>query len=557
MHTDYLSPAIRHLRDQQVRFAPCEKQIQQADSAEKLLAELDPKRTYTCQYVCHRVTNNGYESDPDLKFTGTEACHDLRLFVEDLSDAARVPASAAGERVLTVEELARQFRVSTKTVARWRQRGLVSRRFLFDGTKRLGFLQSSVDRFVALNEERIGRAAQFSQLTDEQRKQIIERALCLAQVGGSPARVIEQTVQETGRSAETVRYTLKHFDLAHPDRAIFPRNHGLSLTAARGEIYQQHCRGDSVQTLAQRFCRAPSRIYRIINEMRAARVMQLPLDYMGAAQFVHLGSKKKEAEILGPLPEGDLPTKKLRLPSGLPPYLASLYEVSLLTREQEAHLFRKMNYLKYKASILRAQLDLDRPKSRLMDRIEKLYDESVATTNQIIRANLRLVVSIAKRYMRPERDFFELVSDGNMSLIRAAEKFDVSRGNKFSTYASWALMKNFARTIPDALRQQDRFSTSHSEMFSTIADARGDYYEQESVQIQRESQVKRILDQLDERERQLVTSRFGLTRGQEPLTLKQVGSLMGVSKERVRQIQVRAMGKLREAAEEARIEYTA
>jgi len=157
MHTDYLSPTIRQLRDQQVQFAPYEKQIQQADSAEKLLNELDPKRTYTCEYVCHRVTNNGYESDPDLKFTGKEARHDLRLFVEDLSNAARVPASAVGERVLTVDELARQFRVSARTVSRWRQRGLVSRRFLFDGRTRVGFLESSVKRFVAQNEERVHR----------------------------------------------------------------------------------------------------------------------------------------------------------------------------------------------------------------------------------------------------------------------------------------------------------------------------------------------------------------------------------------------------------------
>ncbi len=555
MHADYLSPAIRQLRDQQVRFAPYEKQIQQAASAEKLLNELDPKRTYTCKYVCHRVTNNGYESDSDLKFTGKEARHDLRLFVEDLSDAARVPASAAGERVLTVDELARQFCVSTKTVSRWRQEGLVSRRFLFDGRKRVGFLQSSVDRFVALNEERIRRGVRFSRLTDEQRKRIVERARCLAKAGGSPAMVTKRTAQEAGRSMETIRYTLKHFDLEHPDMAIFPHDHGLPKTEAKWEIYQQYCRGDSVQALARQFHRATSRIYRIINEMRAERVMELPLDYIGNEPFARLRSKKK-AEILGPLPESDLPTKMPRLRSGLPPYLASLYEVPLLTREQEAHLFRKMNYLKYKASTLRMHLDLSRPKSRLMNQIEKLYDESVATKNQIIRANLRLVVSIAKRYVGPAGDFFELVSDGNMSLIRAAEKFDVSRGNKFSTYASWALMKNFARTFHDVTRHRDRFCTSHSEMFSTIADARTDYYEQESAQIQRESQVKRILDQLDERERQLVNSRFGLTRGQEPLTLKQVGSTMGVSKERVRQIQVRAMTKLREAAEEARIEYT-
>ena len=222
----------------------------------------------------------------------------------------------------------------------------------------------------------------------------------------------------------------------------------------------------------------------------------------------------------------------------------------LLTREQEIHLFRKMNYLKYKAGVLRAELDLNRPKSRLIDRIEKLYDESVSTKNQIIRANLRLVVSIAKRYVGPTGDFFELTSDGNISLFRAVEKFDFSRGNKFSTYASWAIMKNFARTIPNELRYRGRFCTSQSEIFDSVEDVRADYYEQESAQLRRESLVKGMLTRLDERERQIVTSRFGLTRGQEPLTLTQVGAVMGVTKERVRQIQCRAMSKLRMAAEE-------
>jgi len=179
-----------------------------------------------------------------------------------------------------------------------------------------------------------------------------------------------------------------------------------------------------------------------------------------------------------------------------------------------------------------------------MDRIEKLYDESVTTKNQIIRANLRLVVSIAKRHVGAAGDFFELVSDGNMSLIRAVEKFDFARGFRFSTYASWAIMKNVARTLPAVLRQRSRFSTSRSEMLGAVEDARADQYEQESAQIQRESHVGAILKRLEERERQIVTSRFGLTRGQEPQTLKQVGAAMGVTKERIRQLQARAIGKL-------------
>ena len=118
------------------------------------------------------------------------------------------------------------------------------------------------------------------------------------------------------------------------------------------------------------------------------------------------------------------------------------------------------------------------------------------------------MVSIAKRYVDPTQDFFELVSDGNVSLLKAVNKFDFSRGNKFSTYATWAIMKNFARTLHDAARHRDRFCTNDSEMFNYTEDPRADQYEQESAQIRRESQVKSILERLDERERQIVTSAF-------------------------------------------------
>jgi RNA polymerase primary sigma factor/RNA polymerase sigma factor len=555
MHTDYLNPAMRQLRDQQVRFAPREKKIEQVNSAERLLAELEPEKHYTYEYLCYRVTNFHPESYPSLKLTGREARHDLRLFVEDLSDAANVVATAAGERVLTVDELAREFKVSTKTISRWRHQGLVSRRFVFDGRKRVGFLQSSVDQFVACNEDRVRRGSQFSQLSDEERRQMIERARRLAQAGGCPAEVTRRIAERSGRSVETVRYTLKQFDQEHPEMAIFPDNHGPLRQETKWKIYQQYRRGEAVDALAKRFCRTKTSIYRIINEMRAARILELPLDYIGNEQFEEIRAEKCDAEVLGPLPEAEIPLKKTRLPAGLPPYLASLYEVPLLTRDQEVHLFRKMNYLKYKATKFRERLDLARPKSGPMDQIEKLYEEAVATKNQIIRANLRLVVSIAKRHVGPAENFFELVSDGNMSLIRAVEKFDYSRGNKFSTYASWAIMKNFARTIPDENRHRDRYRTSHSEMFTATEDVRSDQYEQESAQVQRETQVERILDRLDEREQQIIISRFGLNRGREPLTLKQVGAAMGVTKERIRQIEARALSKLRRAAEEDRIEF--
>jgi len=219
-------------------------------------------------------------------------------------------------------------------------------------------------------------------------------------------------------------------------------------------------------------------------------------------------------------------------------------------------LFRKYNYLKYRAAKLRNSLVPTRATTKKMDEIESLYKEAAATKNAIVRANLRLVVSIAKRHVAQQDNLFELISDGNMSLIRAVEKFDYARGNKFSTYASWAIMKNFARTIPQEYKIQDRFRTSFDEIFAATEERRGDQYEAESAQAQRERQIGRILKRLDEREQKIIISRFGLDHDQEPQTLKQVGEQLGVTKERIRQIEARALNKLRIAAQEAKIDLT-
>ncbi|KKK99698.1 hypothetical protein LCGC14_2630130, partial [marine sediment metagenome] len=258
----------------------------------------------------------------------------------------------------------------------------------------------------------------------------------------------------------------------HADLAIFPDTHGPLRSETKKTVYRLYHQGESVESLARRFCRTKASIYRIISEMRAHEMLELPLDYMPNELFAHVRSQKREKTVTGPMPSNDQSARKARLPSGLPPYLASLYDVPLLTREQEAHLFRKMNYLKYKATQLREKLDPTRPKSSLMDQIERVYDEAVATKNRIVRANLRLVVSIAKRHVGAPEDFFELVSDGNMSLIRAVEKFDFSRGNKFSTYSSWAIMKNYAKSIPEESYQLENFVTGTQELMEGTGQAR-------------------------------------------------------------------------------------
>jgi RNA polymerase sigma factor (sigma-70 family) len=550
MQRDYQSPALHELRDQQIRFAPRAKKLQQVEAAERLIAEVDPDKTYPYEYVCFRVTGYRPTETAPSKISGEDLRHDLRLFVEDLSDSADMAADNIGEQVLTVEELAKQFNVSTKTISRWRELGLVSRRLVFDGRKRVGFLRSSVDRFVKHNQERVARGARFSQLTDEQRQDIIDRARRLASAGGGQSEISRRLAKRAGRSVETIRATIRQFDKQHPELAIFPDLNGPLTEVQKKRIYQAFRRGASVEKLTKQFGRTKTTIYRVINEVRAARIVELPLDFIPNPRFARKGADKS---ILGPMPESETPTKKARRPSGLPPYLASLYEMPLLTREQEAHLFRKYNYLKYKATKLRGQLDPAQPRSSLMDEIEQLHQQIVATKNEIARANLRLVVSIAKRHVTPDQNFFELVSDGNMSLLRAIEKFDFARGNKFSTYASWAIMKNFARTIPGEFKHRDRFRTSQDELFASTQEHRGNPLAEEGAQHQREAQIERILRRLDEREQKIISSRFGLDHAQEPQTLKEVGASLGVTKERIRQIEARALSKLRQAAQEEKI----
>ena len=408
---------------------------------------------------------------------------------------------------MTVDQVSKMFNVSTKTISRWRRQGLVSRRFVFNGRKRVGFLRSSVDRFVSRNAERVRRGERFSQLTDSDRDAIVERARRLARAGGCPSEVTRRVADRMGRSVETIRYTLKHFDSQHPELAVFPHHAGPLSGDAKQKIYQQYRRGTSVDALAKRHCRTKTSIYRVISEMRAERILELPLDYMPNDEFALPNAAKK---ILVDMPQPEAASRKPRVPSGLPPYLSALYENPLLNREQEQHLFRKFNFLKYSASKLREGLDPGLARSNVMDEIERYYDRAVAVKNQIVQSNLRLVVSIAKRHVGGSEEFFELVSDGNMSLIRAVEKFDYARGNKFSTYASWAIMKNFARTIPDEFKQRDRFRTSYDEMFASTEEFRTDQYEQESEQQLREFQIGKILSRLDDREQKIIISRFGL-----------------------------------------------
>jgi len=546
---------MKQLKDQQARYAPRERRLEQLERAEQLLGEIDQTKVYPYEYLCFRITGYRPEGWSALTLEGDEVQRDLQLFVEDLSATIRLPIEQAAEPVLTVGAVSRKFNVSTRTVNRWRRRGLVARRFVIDGRAQVGFLESSLERFVAENRGQVERSSKFRQMTDAEKDEIIRRARRMAQFRSGEVGLTEvarRIAKKMARSTEAVRLTLKSYDQENPDRAIFGRRNTALDDEAKAQIYFRHRMGVSADNLAAQYRRTRSSIYRIINEVRAKRMLETKLEYIGNESF---DDRSAIAEILAPMPapaDGKAP-RRPKAPKGLPPYLASLYEVPLLDRAQEAHLFRQMNYLKHAACKLREKVDPAKVKTSDLDKIDELQEQALAVKNQIIRANLRLVVSIAKRHVGPMNNFFELVSDGNMSLIRAVEKFDYARGNKFSTYASWAIMKNFARTIPEENYRRDRFVTGHEEMFEAAADNRIDEHEYESALKRMREAIRGMLSHLDDREKMIITSRFGLG-GAAELTLEQLGRELGITKERVRQIESRGVDKLRKIAAEQKLD---
>jgi len=228
--------------------------------------------------------------------------------------------------------------------------------------------------------------------------------------------------------------------------------------------------------------------------------------------------------------------------------------VPLLTKDEEVYYFRKMNFLLHQAAQLQKKIDVTQPKTKEMDAIERLIGQASEVKNFLIRSNLRLVVSIAKKHMKPNANFFEMVSDGNISLIRAIEKFDFTRGFKFSTYASWAIMKNFARSIPAEYTQLDRFRTGNEEVFDQASDPRSERLNEEFINRRQHEALMELLSQLESRERDILVLRYGLKDGAPPQTLEQVGTRLGVTKERIRQLESRALQKLRKIAEEEHLD---
>lgn len=227
----------------------------------------------------------------------------------------------------------------------------------------------------------------------------------------------------------------------------------------------------------------------------------------------------------------------------------------LLTGAQERVLFLQYNYARFRVSEMQKRLEGALPDVATAreilrwNRIAKRYREQIAETN------LALVLAMAKRTRMSEVDFADLISEGNMALMRSVDKFDCGRGFKFSTYACRAIIKAFSRQGMKLSKYRQRFPSEFDPQFekSNHLETLRATDEKDSAAEVRHVVMSNACD-LTEIERTVILHRFGLDpeRERASLTLDQVGQMIGVTKERVRQIQNKALEKIRLALEELR-----
>jgi RNA polymerase primary sigma factor len=553
--TGFKHPALKELTDQQVRYAPPAKRREQVAKAEMLIDEIDPAKSYPYQYVCYRVTDFRSDAYPELLLSGADLKRDLALFVIRVERSIPpLPVEQAVEEMLTLEDVSKRFNVSTKTVCRWRLRGLIARRIKVAGRSHLGFPKSAVETFLNRNKDRVEKGGKFCHLTDAEKDTIIASARERATAGDSLSEASRKIATGIGRSPEAVRYTIKNYDRSHPEAAVYPQNLAGPLTADQKDAaFAAYQEGTSVDAITKQLSRSRSSLYRVVNEGRADRMLAEPVDYMYNAEFDEPG---KESEIVGPMPDEAefwAKAREMHAPKDVDAGMAYLYSRPLLTREQEAHLFRKMNFLKHKLHQVRSKVNRANPRMQDLREIERLGSEAKHVRDVLIECNQRLVHSLATKHLSPGQSLDELKSDANLSIMRAVEKFDYSRGNKFSTYATWAVMKNFARSIPDDHTRRGRFTTGHEDIFESKPDGRTDEMEVVATADAAKSRVSHLLQYLDPRTREVIRMRTGLD-GSAAMTLEQIGQHFGITKERVRQINVRGMKQLRERAVAEQVE---
>jgi RNA polymerase sigma factor (sigma-70 family) len=221
-----------------------------------------------------------------------------------------------------------------------------------------------------------------------------------------------------------------------------------------------------------------------------------------------------------------------------------------LSSREESQLFLRYNYARYRLAGLTAEqlrrATLGRAKEMVL-----WYERAMKARADLVRANLALVLAMAKRTRIPNVDFGEIVSEGNMALLRAVEKFDAGRGFKFSTYGCRAILKSFNRLATKTGQYHQRFPAEYDpDMEKSDYDVkRHEFQQAATVETVRDVLLMNRAD-LTDVERTVVMERFAINADQRRKTLAEVGKMVGLTNERVRQIQGCALGKMRKALTE-------
>jgi RNA polymerase sigma factor (sigma-70 family) len=291
------------------------------------------------------------------------------------------------------------------------------------------------------------------------------------------------------------------------------------------------------------------------DEVLLNRLIREPADYIDHPEFEDSRTEAKLFTSNARL-KGRTATRFREHPDPVTEAVRSGERLPALSYAQEAHLFMRYNYARKQVVDLLYLASRGRLTAAKARHLLAWGHRALTARSTIVRLNLPLVLAMAKRTKLCNIDFNELISEGNMALLRSVEKFDCSRGYKFSTYSCRAILKSFSRVAMRASRYRGTFPTEFDPAMerSDFVDQQRDYVERSCV-----DEVKEIfldnLAALSDVETTVIRERFALGPPvdgfmPQPKTLEEVGHIIGVTKERVRQIQNNALKKIRTTLED-------
>ena len=542
---DHADSAMRRL-ETELNYIPARLRRAVIRRMADLISGLLPDESYTYDDVFHRITRFHPDAYAGVLLTGAQLARGLSAMLQRFSLETPLDGGDPDHPVIPLEDIIAHERVTPRTARRWALRGMPLACYRFDnGRCGWGVRREEFERFRAASRRRAPHAA--TKLSEKERRQILCSLAALQKDGNlATAEIVRNVCRQSGRSAATVRRLLRQ---QRELRAAAPgdsRHYSGLSPGRRKELVALYRSGVPVRRLAAQFGRSGSTIYRVLHQILVDQICDLKINYVPSAEFAE---RHAEERCLGdeglftypPEPTSDMP----RAPKGIPPYLRDLYSVPLLGRPRERELFRKYNYIKCRLAMRQEQVRRKGYCARLIDRFDELRQAAAQVRRILIRCNLRLVVSVAKRHVGPVARLMDLVSEGNMCLMRAVECFDYTRNVRFATYATWAMTKHFARVVPEHNYRLNTFVTGRDDIFALVGDSRPDPQERVETVAYLRNTLAGAIKHLPERERLIIESHFG-TDGRPTRTLEEIGKLFGLTRERIRQIEVRALARLRE-----------